>query len=164
MRGERERICNDAACSVQAAIRGGIVPGGGAIEIACAREVEKLRSSQRGMQAYGLLCVTEALKKPFAQIVANAGFNPLEKTGDVMARQTEEDDPNLAVDCETGDVRNMLELGILDPALVKIHAFKAAMEIACAILRIDTIIKKKDDEEPNGKKGEQLYRSLEEGF
>lgn len=164
VRGERERICNDAACSVQAAIRGGIVPGGGAIEIACAREVDKLRSSQRGMQAYGLLCVTEALKKPFAQIVANAGFNPLEKTGDVMARQTEEDDPNLAVDCETGDVRNMLELGILDPALVKIHAFKAAMEIACAILRIDTIIKKKDDEEPNGKKGEQLYRSLEEGF
>ncbi len=164
VRGERERICNDAACSVQAAIRGGIVPGGGAIEIACAREVDKLRSSQRGMQAYGLLCVTEALKRPFEQIVANAGFNPLEKTGDVMARQTEEDDPGLAVDCETGDVRNMLELGVIDPAPVKVHALRAAMEIACAILRIDTIIKKKDEDESDGKKGEKSYRSLEEGF
>ena len=85
-----------------------MVPGGGAIEIGCAREVDKLRASQRGMQAYGLQCVVEALKKPLAQIVSNAGFNPLEKTGDVIARQTEEDNLNLAVDCETGEVTDML--------------------------------------------------------
>ncbi len=164
VRGERERICNDAASSVQAAIKGGVVPGGGAIEIGCAREVDKLRASQRGMQAYGLQCVVEALKKPLAQIVSNAGFNPLEKTGDVIARQTEEDNLNLAVDCETGEVTDMLELGIVDPAPVKIYALKAAMEIACAILRIDTIIKKKDEEDEGNKKGTQSYRSMEEGF
>ena len=164
VRGERERICNDAASSVQAAIKGGVVPGGGAIEIGCAREVDKLRASQRGMQAYGLQCVVEALKKPLAQIVSNAGFNPLEKTGDVIARQTEEDNLNLAVDCETGEVTDMLELGIVDPAPVKIYALKAAMEIACAFLRIDTIIKKKDEEDEGNKKGTQSYRSMEEGF
>jgi chaperonin GroEL (HSP60 family) len=145
VRGERERICTDAAASVQAAVRGGIVPGGGALEIACAREVEKLRASQRGMQAYGLLCVVEALKRPLSQIVSNAGFNPLEKVGDVTARQTEEGNDNLAVDCETGEIKDMLELGVIDPAPVKSYALKAAMEIACAILRIDTIIKKKDE-------------------
>ena len=30
-----ERICTDAASSVQAAVKGGVVPGGGAIELAC---------------------------------------------------------------------------------------------------------------------------------
>ena len=41
------------------------------------------------MAAYGVECVVEALKRPMAQIVANAGFNPLEKMGDVIAAQTE---------------------------------------------------------------------------
>ena len=81
-----------------------------------------------------------------------------------ISRQTEEDNLNLAVDCETGEVTDMLELGIVDPAPVKIYALKAAMEIACAILRIDTIIKKKDEEDEGNKKGTQSYRSMEEGF
>jgi len=145
IREERERICTDAASSVQAAVRGGIVAGGGAIELACAREVEKMRLSQKGMQAYGLLCVVEALKRPMAQIVANAGFNPLEKVGDAMAKQTEDGNDNLAVDCDSGEIVDMMRIGVIDPAPVKSHALKAALEIACAILRIDTIIKKKDE-------------------
>jgi len=38
----------------------------------------------------------------------------------------------------------MLELGVVDPTLVKIYALKAAGEVAEAILRIDTIIRKKE--------------------
>lgn len=145
VREERERICTDAASSVQAAIRGGVVSGGGAMEIALSREVDKMRSSQKGMQAYGLVCVVEALKRPLSQILLNAGFNPLEKVGDVIARQTETGNDNLAVDCDTGDVADMWEIGVVDPAPVKTYALKAAQEIACAILRIDTIIKKRDE-------------------
>jgi chaperonin GroEL (HSP60 family) len=158
VRGERERICTDAASSVQAAIRGGVVSGGGAIEIALSREVDKMRSSQKGMQAYGLLCVVEALKKPLSQIVLNAGFNPLEKVGDVIARQTETGNHNLAIDCDTGEIVDMWEMGVVDPAPVKTHALKAALEIACAILRIDTIIKKKDE----GGQGNPVSGQVEE--
>ena len=148
--GERERIAQDAAASVQAAIKGGVVPGGGAIEMAVAREVEKSREGTRGMVAYGVSCVAEALKKPMSQIVANAGFNPLEKVGDVIAAGSEKGVDSLAIDCETGEVADMYALGVVDPALVKIHALKAAGEIAEAILRIDTIIKKRDE----GKEGQ----------
>ena len=35
----------------------------------------------------------------------------------------------------------MIEIGVVDPAKVKLHALKAAVEIAEAILRINTIIK-----------------------
>ncbi len=148
---ERERIAKDAAASVQAAIKGGVVAGGGAVEIAAARVLEKNRDALRGMAVYGLDCVVEALKKPLAQIVANAGFNPLEKVGDVLAAQSRSTSDSLAVDCETGEVADMLELGVIDPTLVKTHALKAAGEIAEAILRIDTIIKKKEEAQPGAR-------------
>jgi len=152
--GERERIAKDAAASVQASVKGGIVPGGGAIELALAREVEKVRENVRGMAAYGVDCVVEALKRPFSQIVANSGFNPLEKIGDVVAAQIKEGKDSLALDCDSGDVADMYELGVVDPVLVKLHALKAAGEIAEAILRIDTIIKKKEEPAENKRKPE----------
>ncbi|MDA8212682.1 MAG: TCP-1/cpn60 chaperonin family protein [Clostridia bacterium] len=152
--GERERIAKDAASSIQAAIKGGIVPGGGAIELAAAREVERLRDNIRGMGAYGVDCVSAALKRPLAQIVDNAGFNPLEKLGDIMAAQAEQGKDSLALDCDTGEVADMIDLGVVDPALVKIYALKAAGEIAEAILRIDTIIKKREGRSPKNDFGE----------
>jgi chaperonin GroEL (HSP60 family) len=145
--GERARIAKDAAAAVQSALCGGVLPGGGAIELAALREVEKSRQQLKGMAAFGVDCVVEALKKPFSQIVANAGFNPLEKLGDVISGQSEKDIPSLAINCDTGEVADMYTLGVVDPAPVKIHAFKAAAEVAEAILRIDTIIKMKTGEE-----------------
>jgi chaperonin GroEL (HSP60 family) len=145
--GERERIARDAAASVQSAIKGGVVPGGGSLELAVAREVEKVREGIRGMAAYGVDCVVEALKRPMSQIVANAGFNPLEKLGDVIAAQVETGKNSLAIDCDSGQVADMLELGITDPAIVKTYALRAAGEVAEAILRIDTIIKKREEKD-----------------
>lgn len=145
--GERERIAKDATSSVQSAVKGGVVPGGGSLELAVAREVEKVREGIRGMAAYGVDCVVEALRRPMSQIVANAGFNPLEKLGDVIAAQVETGKNSLAVDCDSGLVADMVEMGVTDPANVKIYALKAAGEVAEAILRIDTIIKKREEKE-----------------
>jgi chaperonin GroEL (HSP60 family) len=142
--GERKRMAKDAASAAQAALRGGLVAGGGAIELALARQAAQTRSEIKGMAAYGVDCLAEALKRPFAQIVSNAGFNPLEKLGDVLAAQTESGQNSLSIDCETGEVKDMLELGVVDPTLVKMHAITAAVEIAEAILRIDTIVKKRE--------------------
>ena len=56
----------------------------------------------------------------------------------------------LAVNCDTGEVADMLELGVVDPLPVKLHALRAAAEIAEAILRINTVIRKRDDTKPDG--------------
>ncbi|NLY50942.1 MAG: chaperonin [Firmicutes bacterium] len=148
--GERERIACDAASSLQAAVRGGVVPGGGALEIAVARELARAREDKRGMSAYGVDCVVEALKRPLGQIVANAGFNPLEKVEEVWAAQNEAHSDDVGINCENGSIVSMFAEGVVDPALVKIHALKAAAEVAEAILRIDTIIKRKDPVSPSG--------------
>lgn len=143
--GERERIAKDAASSLQAAVKGGVVPGGGAVEVAVARELEREREKIKGMASYGIDCVIAALKRPLSQIVYNAGFNPLEKLEEVIYTQAEKGSDAIGVNCDTGELADMTELGVYDPALVKIHAIKAAGEIAQAILRIDTIIKKRDE-------------------
>ena len=96
------------------------------------------------MTAYGVECVAAALKRTFTQIVANAGFNPLEKLGDVVSAQLAEESDCLGIDCDSGTVVDLWERGIIDPLPVKTNALRAAAELAGAILRIDTIIKKRE--------------------
>ena len=145
VKDERERIARDSAGAVQAAVRSGVVPGGGAIEIAASRHVGSLRDTVRGMAAYGVDVVATALIRPLAQIVSNAGFNPLEKVEDVVSAQASSGNNSLAVDCDTGEITDMVKLGVVDPTGVKIYALRSAAEIAEAILRINTIIRKRDE-------------------
>lgn len=142
---ERERIAEDAASAVQAVISHGVVPGGGAMEIAASREVAAQRETVRGMASYGVDCVAQALRRPLTQIVLNAGFNPLEKVEDVIAAQAEKHCISLGLNCDTGEVSDMYELGVVDPARVKVHALRAAAEVAEAVLRINTIIKRRSE-------------------
>ncbi|MEQ8199956.1 MAG: TCP-1/cpn60 chaperonin family protein [Syntrophomonadaceae bacterium] len=144
--GEKERIARDAAAAVQAALQKGIVPGGGAIEVWTARQLDRLAGEVKGMAAYGVQAVKEALLRPFACIAANAGFNPLEKISQVIAEQNQNESNSITLDCDDGSMIDAFSCGIVDPSLIKIHALKTAGEVAAAILRINTIIKMKDGE------------------
>ncbi len=160
--GERERIAKDAASAIQAAVLHGMVPGGGAIEIFISRELMKEREKLKGMAIYGVDCVISALKKPLSQIVYNAGFNPLEKAEEVIYMQSQNDSASIGINCDTGEVADLVELGVLDPALVKQYAIKAAGEVAEAILRIDTIIKKKDESASVQNLGQEVSSNVNE--
>ncbi|WP_010270410.1 TCP-1/cpn60 chaperonin family protein [Paenibacillus senegalensis] len=140
---ERARIAKDAASAVQAAIRSGYVAGGGAIEIAAARELDRYGETVRGMEGFGISAVARALRKPMAQIVTNAGFNPLEKVEQVKAVQLESDTDSIAVDCDTGQLMDCFKSEVVDPTYVKIQAIQAAGEVASAVLRIHTVVKMK---------------------
>ncbi|SDW15668.1 Chaperonin GroEL (HSP60 family) [Marininema mesophilum] len=137
---ERERIAKDAAAAVQAAVRGGFLPGGGAAELALAREVEKHRDLVQGTEAFGVSAVAEALHRPMSQVVANAGFNPLEKVEEVKALQWKRQSKSLGVDCDRGVISDMVDMGVVDPLPVKYHALQAAGEVSTAILRIHTVV------------------------
>ncbi|MED5017062.1 TCP-1/cpn60 chaperonin family protein, partial [Paenibacillus chibensis] len=83
--GESARIAADAASALQAAIAGGILPGGGTAELAVSYELERSREAVKGMEAFGIAAVAAALRKPMSQILLNAGDNPLEKMEDARA-------------------------------------------------------------------------------
>ncbi|UHA74198.1 TCP-1/cpn60 chaperonin family protein [Paenibacillus sp. 481] len=143
--GERARIAQDAASALQAAVRSGVLPGGGTAELAVSYALERFRETVRGMEAFGIAAVAQALRKPMAQIVLNAGFNPLEKLEEARAVQTATGSDAVGIDCDTGAAMDYLAAGIVDPAAVKLHALKAAGEVAAAVLRIHTIIKMRSD-------------------
>lgn len=139
---EKERIIKDAAGAIQAAWSGGVVAGGGSVELGIARVLEQ--KAPLDLERYGYACVVEALKRPIAQICANAGYNSLEKLAEVLSRQEEANSFNFGVNCETGEVEDLIQNGICDPFLVKYHALKSAGEVAVAVLRINTIVKMKN--------------------
>jgi T-complex protein 1 subunit alpha len=67
--------------------------------------------------------------------------------------ETKKDYKWYGLDLIKGEVRNNMKYGVLEPAMSKIKAFKAATEAAISILRIDDMIKidpppQKDD--PHG--------------
>ena len=143
--GEKERIAKDAASSVQAAVKGGYIAGGGAAEIMLARKIKCRDEEIKGMVGYGVECVVQALKSPLSQIIKNAGYHPLEKVEEVISAQFDTNNDALGVDCDNGKITDMISKGIVDPALVKYYAIKSAGEIAISILRIGTIIRKKQE-------------------
>ncbi len=96
------------------------------------------------MERFGVAAVAEALHRPMVQVVANAGFNPLEKVEAVKALQLKRQSDSLGIDCDRGNVADMIEMGVVDPVPVKYHALQAAGEVSTAILRIHTIVKMRD--------------------
>ncbi|GAB6929542.1 TCP-1/cpn60 chaperonin family protein [Paenibacillus sp. JCM 10914] len=145
--GEAARIAGDAASALQAAVLGGVLPGGGTSELAISYELERIREAQKGMEAFGIEAVSAALRKPMSQILLNAGYNPLEKMEEVRAAQIHAGSDSKGIDCDTGSIVDYEELGVLDPAPVKLHGLRAAGEVASAILRIHHVIKMKELEE-----------------
>jgi chaperonin GroEL (HSP60 family) len=142
---ENVRVTTDSCGAVQAALRMGIVAGGGAAEVACRPAVQELLEQTQTLERFGIQSVLEALSRPLEQMLSNAGYAPLEKIAQVLAQQQIEQNPHLGIDQETGNITDLWKLGILDPTEVKIHALRVACEIAGRVLRIQTIVRKREE-------------------
>jgi chaperonin GroEL (HSP60 family) len=127
---ERWRAAIDGVNAAEAALNKGVVPGGGAAELHIIDKVKGLRL--KGLEQVGLEVVASALESIMRQILANAGFNGLEK---VMAAKASP--PAYGIDINTGELIDMWKTGIIDPLMVKTMALRASGEIAKSVLRID---------------------------
>jgi chaperonin GroEL (HSP60 family) len=127
---ERWRAAIDGVNAAEAALNKGVVPGGGAAELHVIDKVKGLRL--KGLEQVGLEVVASALESIMRQILANAGFNGLEK---VMAAKASP--PSYGIDINTGEAIDMWKTGIIDPLMVKTMALQASGEIAKSVLRID---------------------------
>jgi chaperonin GroEL len=119
---EKADRVEDAICATKAAIKEGIVPGGG---IALLNASQTLTGSNSGEWV-----LLDAIKAPFNTILTNAGME------DTMTKFVEGDGLNVI----TGDVVNMIEAGIIDPLLVTKSALRNAASVAVTILSTDCVI------------------------
>jgi chaperonin GroEL len=119
---EKTDRVEDAICATKAAIKEGIVPGGG-IALLNAANVIKSKS-------IGESVLLEAIKAPFKTILDNAGI-------------TEYNMPKLrgrGLDVVTGNMVNMIKSGIIDPLQVTRSALQNAASVATTILSTDCVI------------------------
>ena len=120
LKEKRDRV-EDAICATKAAIKEGILPGGG---IALLNAAQKVKANSESQQV-----LLDAIKAPFKTILVNAGID-----------YTEPNKIGEGLDVVTGNMVNMIQHGIIDPLLVTKSALKNAASVATTILSTDCVI------------------------
>ena len=121
MKEKQDRV-EDAIYATKAALKEGIVPGGGIALLNASQEITA--------DAVGEKILLKAITAPFHTILANAG---LEQVG---PRPTK----GLGVDVVTGEDVDMIATGIIDPVLVTKSALKNAVSVVSTIISADCVI------------------------
>jgi chaperonin GroEL len=119
---EKTDRVEDAICATKAAIKEGIVSGGG---IALLNAATSIVSKSDGEKL-----LLEAIRAPFKTILENAGIT------DVDLPKAKGRGLNVV----TGKMVNMIKSGIIDPLLVTKSALRNAASVATTILSTDCVI------------------------
>ncbi len=138
---EAERAMDDAISVVADVYRTPrIVAGGGAVEAELARQLRSYAVKIGGREQLAIEAFSDALEVVPRTLVENAGHDVLDSTVALRAAHEKEGGPYMGVEVYTGDIVDMRERGVLDPAKVKEQALKTATELASMVLRIDDVI------------------------
>ena len=142
---ERKDRVDDAVHAVQAAIEEGILPGGGHALLCASYSIKDDTLSEA--QELGYEIVKKSVRKPFYQILSNAGYN----YEDCIWLSLElKDDFNIGWNLTTENKVNMLIEGIIDPTKVTRCALENAASAAGTLLTTECIIvdKPEDNDTP----------------
>ncbi len=134
-----------------------VLPGGGAPEAEIAKALREYAASVGGREQLAILAFADAVESIPRTLAENAGLDAVDIIAELRAAHEKPDGWKYGVDVFSGKVTDMVELGVLEPLIVKEHALKSATEAAAMILRIDDIIaaSKIETKEEKGKKPEE---------
>ena len=121
LKEKKDRV-EDAICATKAAIKEGIVPGGG---IALLNASQQLKPTSLGEEI-----LYNSIKMPYELILKNAGVDNYETP---IVEGT-------GLDVVTGNTVDMVKAGIIDPLLVTKSALMNAASVATTILSTDCVI------------------------
>lgn len=141
---EAERGVHDALSAVSAVIEDGkAVAGGGSSEIEVAKEVRSYSSSVGGKDALGINAFADALEIIPRTLAETAGLDQIDILVALKAVH-EKNGMKIGLDVSSGELKDMMEAGIMEPLRVKEQVIKSAAEVAEMILRIDDVISAKE--------------------
>ena len=118
---EKQDRVEDAMCATKAAIKEGIVPGGGIALLNASTYIKPSNDNEK--------VLLEAIKAPYLTILNNAGLEVIYPKG-----------KGKGINVVTGKDVNMIKSGIIDPLLVTKSALKNAASVATTILSTDCVI------------------------
>ncbi|MCE7009124.1 chaperonin GroEL [Kibdelosporangium philippinense] len=136
---ERKHRIEDAVRNAKAAVEEGIVAGGG---VALLQAAEEAFASLKltGDEATGANIVKVAVEAPLKQIAINAGLE-----GGVVVEKVKGLKQGEGLDAATGEYRNLVEAGIIDPAKVTRSALQNAASIAALFLTTEAVVADKPE-------------------
>ncbi|ONI78763.1 chaperonin GroL [Actinosynnema sp. ALI-1.44] len=136
---ERKHRIEDAVRNAKAAVEEGIVAGGGVALLQAAQEAfAGLKLT--GDEATGANIVKVAVEAPLKQIAVNAGLE-----GGVVVEKVKGLKQGEGLDAATGEYRNLIDAGILDPAKVTRSALQNAASIAALFLTTEAVVADKPE-------------------
>src|SRR5690606_2228476 len=138
MKEKKDRV-DDALHATRAAVESGVVAGGGVALIRAAKALDALKLT--GDQAVGVAIVRRACEEPLRQIALNAGEEP-----SVVANKVREGKDDYGYNARTGEYKNLIADGVIDPAKVTTTALRNAASIAGLLLTTDCLVAEKKEE------------------
>jgi len=130
---EKKARVDNAINATTAARKEGIVPGGGTALIRCAKVLDDM--TLEGDENYGVIVIREALMEPARLIAENAGY-----AGKTIAYKIKEAQNDVGFNALTGEFGDLLEQGVIDPAMVTRHALQKAASIASTLLTTEVAV------------------------
>jgi chaperonin GroEL len=121
----------DAVCAVRAALKDGILPGGGVALHNLSYDFLNEDGSTEQLAVNKLLM--RALKKPLETMYANSDKSVKSATSFINKK-------GYGINLKTGEFGDMIKMGIVDPTLVTKSALKNAVSVASTILSTKTVV------------------------
>jgi chaperonin GroEL len=126
---ERKDRVDDALHATRAAVEEGIVPGGG-VALARASLILAKVKADNDDQRVGIDIIRKAIQVPLRQIAENAGEDGAVISGKVL----DKDEYAWGFDAQSGEFKDMVKAGIIDPTKVVRTALQDAASVAALII------------------------------
>ena len=130
LKEKKDRV-EDAIYATKAALKEGIVSGGGVALLNAAQELFGNKNEE---------ILLNAIRSPFHTILNNGGINIMQEAVD---------NPGFGVNVIDGKRTNMIKNGIVDPVLVTKSALKNAVSVVSTIISADCVISNMRGDESN---------------
>ena len=132
---ERKDRVDDALHATRAAVEEGIVPGGGVALARASLILAKLKADNDD-QRFGVDIIRKALQAPLRQISENAGEDGAVISGKVL----DNSDYNFGFDAQTGEFKDLVKAGIIDPTKVVRTALQDAASVAGLLVTTEAMV------------------------
>ncbi|RLM87929.1 thermosome [Halobellus sp. Atlit-38R] len=153
---EVRKATNAAAQSMsETSSLGGVVPGGGAIEMAIARAVRREAHTVGAKTQLAMNAFATALESVVQTLVRNAGEDPLETVTELRAANKRHSSTGFVL--PDGEITDSLAAGVVDPAATKKNVYTSATDLAMLVLRVDDALDATLDEK-SVDVGEAVYQ------
>ena len=140
MKEKKDRV-DDALHATRAAVEEGILPGGGVALLRASKAIEKAAAELDGDEELGALIVRRAIEAPLRQLCTNAGVE-----GSLVVSEVLKAKGSMGYNVATGEYVDLLQAGIVDPAMVTRTALQNAGSVAGLLLTTECMITDEPEE------------------